>query len=179
MRILAVDQARHGGWSVFDYETKSLVDYGEFNFDSRKFSFEECLVCVSEFVATLMDQFMCDAVFIEDTQFQSNVLVLKQLARLQGALMLTFKKHGWLFDVVTPSQWQSFCKASGRTQKEIKAKVTSSESGQKRRSKMLSMEFVKNQYGVDTTNDNVADAISIGHYVVHKIELNVLDEKEK
>lgn len=171
MKILSVDQARHGGWAVFDYETKECLGCGDFNYDSGKYSFEECLVLITEYIESLMENFGCAAVFIEDVQMQRSPLVLKQLARLQGALMLTFQKHQWLFDIVTPSQWQSYCKASGRTSKEKKAKLESSvlENG-KRRSKILSMEFAKEQYGIETDNDNVADSICIGHYVVHNKE---------
>lgn len=176
MRILAVDQARHGGWAVFDYDKKALIGCGDFNFESSKYPFEKCMYEIASLIETLMSNFGCSAVFIEDVQMQKNVIVLKQLARLQGALILTFVRNKWLFDIVKPSQWQGYCKASGRTQKEIKAKVDSSEVDGKRRSKQLSMEFVKENYGVETTNDNIADAICIGHYIVHNTAIQEIAE---
>ena len=33
------------------------------------------------------------------------------------------------------------------------------------------MQAVKELYGIETENDNLADAIMIGHYVVNKLEI--------
>ena len=37
MNILAVDQARHGAWAVFDYEKKALLDYGTWSYDNKNY----------------------------------------------------------------------------------------------------------------------------------------------
>ena len=44
MKILAVDQARHGAWAVYDYEGKKLLDYGTWGFDSKNYTFEQAIL---------------------------------------------------------------------------------------------------------------------------------------
>ena len=44
MKILAVDQARHGAWAVYDYEGKKLLDYGAWGFDNKNYTFEQAIL---------------------------------------------------------------------------------------------------------------------------------------
>ena len=171
MRILALDQARHGGWSVFDMESKELVDYGDFNFESKDYPFEMVLAKVVELIQQLIKQYDCVALFFEDIQMQHNVVSFKRLAQLQGAILLLCAQNEILFSLITPSQWQGYCKARGRTQKEIKGGVTTLSLDGKKHSKVLSLEYVRDTYGVETSNDNVSDAICIGTYVVNNITI--------
>ena len=75
-----------------------------------------------------------------------------------------------MYGYVAPSQWQNFCKARGRNSKEIKDKVVALNQNGNKKSKILSIQFVKDQFGIETENDNLADAISIGFYVVNIVE---------
>lgn len=171
MNILAVDQARNGGWSIYNYVTKELVTYGTFSFPDNKYDFSKAVQYIEEIVSILIDAYDVDAVFIEDIQFQTSVKVFKRLAHLQGVLINLFEKNEYLYDIVSPSQWQGFCSARGRTSKEIKADITSLDASGKKKSKMLSIQFIKDKFGIETTNDNLADAICIGYYVVNNIEI--------
>lgn len=80
------------------------------------------------------------------------------------------KKTNTSYHLVAPTQWQNYCKARGRTAKEIKSKVTSVEPATKKTSKILSLQVTKEIYGIETENDNLADAIMIGHYAVNNLE---------
>lgn len=173
MKILALDQARHGGWAVFDMNSKRLDAYGDFNYDNKDFTFEQVLQQVVALIECLMQQYECVALFIEDIQMQSNVESFKRLAQLQGAIFYYCAANEILLSTVKPSQWQNYCKARGRTSKEIKSGVTSLEAAGKKQSKVLSLEYVRDTYGVTTLNDNVSDAICIGTYVVNNIEIRV------
>ena len=104
---------------------------------------------------------------------QSNVESFKRLAQLQGAIFYYCAANEILLSTVKPSQWQNYCRARGRTSKEIKSGVTSLEASGKKQSKVLSLEYVRDNYGVTTLNDNVSDAICIGTYVVNNIEIRV------
>ena len=171
MNILALDQARHGGWAVFDTNTHKLIEYGAFNFDDKQYAFDEVLYQVVLLIHKLMCQYDCAALFIEDIQMQTNVQGFKRLAQLQGAILYYCAANEILVSTVTPSQWQNYCKARGRTNKEIKSGVTTLAQPGKKQSKVLSLEYVRDTYGVGTTNDNVSDAICIGTYVVNNITL--------
>lgn len=184
LNILSLDQARNGAWSVFNYETKELVGYGTFSFDAKKYTYAKAIMHIEELVETLLISYDVGAVFIEDIQLRANVQAFKKLAQLQGVLVNLCEKHNLLYGYVAPSQWQNFCKARGRNTKEIKEQVMSVDTSGKKASKVLSIQFVKDQFGIETDNDNLADAISISYYVVNIIEINSsgkngVEKKEK
>lgn len=168
-RILAVDQARSGAWSVYDYTTKQLIDYGEFKVGD-KHTFEEFTYMITKILDEVITSHDVDAVFFEDTQYQANVNTFKKLCWLQGALMCWLQMKGMLFDIIPPSRWQSYCNARGRSTKEKKDNIESS--GQiKKKGKALTIEYVKERFGIETNNDNLADAVCIGFYVVNNVVL--------
>ena len=73
MNILAVDQARHGAWAVFDYEEKSLVDYGTWAFESKNHTFEQAILHIEALINEVIHTRCIDAVFFEDIQLRKNV----------------------------------------------------------------------------------------------------------
>lgn len=172
MKILAVDQARHGGWAVFDYENKTLLDYGVWSYDNKKCSFEQAMLHIEALIDEVIHAHCVDAVFFEDIQLRQNVQSFKRLAQLQGALVLLCERQQYLYEFIAPVQWQNFCNARGRTEKEIKAKMTEIIPTGKKSSKILSLQFVKEKFGIETDNDNLSDAISLGWYAVNNIELS-------
>lgn len=169
MKILAIDQARNGAWAIFDYENKVLEDYGTFSYGSKQYTFAQAVLEIERLVDDIIKQHNVSAVFIEDIQLRVNVQSFKRLAQLQGVLVNLFEKNEYLYDFVAPTQWQNFYKARGRSSKEVKEKIKTLEASGKKQSKILSIQAVKELYGVDTENDNLADAIMIGHYVVHNV----------
>lgn len=171
MNILTIDQARHGGWSLFNYDTKQLIQYGAFDFPYEKYTFFEAISEVVNTVERLMKEHKAEAVFIEDIQLRRNKDSFKKLAQLQGALVYNFMQHEYLFDLIAPSTWQNYCNARGRTSNELKGSVKSIDLNRKPKSKMLSMTFVAEHFDVQLSNDNIADAICMGWYVVNNVEI--------
>lgn len=182
MKILAVDQARHGAWAVYDYEGKKLLDYGTWGFDSKNYTFEQAILHIEALLSEVIRTHDIDAVFLEDIQLRKNVQSFKKLAQLQGVLVNMCEKTNILYNLVAPTQWQNYCKARGRTTKEIKSKITSVEPTGKKTSKILSLQAARDIYGIVTENDNLADATMIGYYVVNNIKIGSEDdfnEKER
>ena len=171
IKILAIDQARNGAWSVFDYETKTLEAYGVFSFNNKDYTYAKAIRAIEELVDSLIKTYDISAVFIEDIQLRVNVQSFKKLAQLQGVLINLFEKNEYLYDFVAPTQWQNYCKARGRSSKEIKEKIKALELYGKKESKILSIQFVKEKFNVDTDNDNLSDAICIGYYAVNHFKL--------
>lgn len=171
IKILAIDQARNGAWSVFDYETKTLEAYGVFFFNNKDYTYAKAIRAIEELVDSLIKTYDISAVFIEDIQLRVNVQSFKKLAQLQGVLINLFEKNEYLYDFVAPTQWQNYCKARGRSSKEIKEKIKALELSGKKESKILSIQFVKEKFNVDTDNDNLSDAICIGYYAVNHFKL--------
>ena len=172
MKILAIDQARHGGYSIWDYEAKKLISFGSYNFPSRKFTFPQAVNMTEKLVENLMQENDIDAVFIEDINLRYNAAVFKSLAQLQGVLINLFEKNKMLYATVPPSTWQAFCKARGRTKKEVHDGIVEANTTGKSQSKVLSIEFVHDNFHIDTSNDNIADAVCIGWYVVNKMRID-------
>lgn len=181
IKILAIDQARNGAWAIFDYQSKELVTYGTFSYDNKSFTYAKAILAIENLVDSLIKSYGISAVFIEDIQLRANVQSFKKLAQLQGVLVNLFEKNEYLYDFVAPSQWQNYCKARSRTTKEIKEKIKALEASGKKESKILSIQFVKEKYNVDTENDNLSDAICIGHYAVNhfKIERNAQNGEKR
>lgn len=174
MYILAIDQARAGAWSIFDYETKELVKYGDFDYSKSKYTYSQAIMNIEKEIEKVISENVISAIFIEDIQLRKNVQSFKRLAQLQGVLINLFEKNEYLYSFVAPTSWQSFCQARGRTTKELKSKITTLEKKEgKKESKILSIQYVKDKYNIDTLNDNLSDSICIGDYVVNNITITV------
>lgn len=176
MNVLCIDQARNGAWSVFNYETHELVGYGTYEFPYEKYTYAKAIMHIKELIFAVMKTYDVGAVFVEDIQMRVSVGSFKKLAQLQGVLVNLFEENEYLYGYVAPSQWQNFCKARGRNTKEKNARVLELERSGVKQSKILSIQFVKEQFGLDTDNDNLADAISLGWYVVNMVEIQVQNQ---
>ena len=131
--------------------------------------YQHIILYLMEFVPS----FNISAVFIEDIQLRVNVQSFKKLAQLQGVLINLFEKNEYLYDFIAPTQWQNYCKARGRSSKEIKDKIKALEASGKKESKILSIQAAKEMYGIDTDNDNLADVIMIGHFVINNYDIRL------
>jgi len=178
MNILAIDQARNGAWSVFDYDTGELVGYGTFSFDTKHYTYAKAILHIEEIIYQVIQAYDVAFVVIEDIQLRANVQSFKKLAQLQGVLVNLCERNKLLYGLVAPTQWQNFCRARGRNTAEIKKKVTELVHDGKKESKVLSIQFVRQQFGIETENDNLADALCIGYFAVTNIEI-ITDKKEK
>ena len=172
INILAIDQARNGAWSVFNYEEKTPVAFGTFSFGNKDFTFARAMVEIERLITAVIGAYDISAIFVEDIQLRKNVDSYKKLAMLLGVLVAAFERNDYLYDFVAPSKWQSYCNARGRTSKEQKSRMTSIELDGKKKSKLLSIQFVYEQFGIETDNDNLSDALCMGWYICNEIVLN-------
>jgi Holliday junction resolvasome RuvABC endonuclease subunit len=170
IKILSIDQAKAGAWALFDYNSKTLLEHGHWDY-SKAPSYQVAINKIKNLIQTLITEKEPIAVFLEDINYRQNIESFKKLAWLQGTLICFLEENEYLYDLIQPSQWQNYCKARGRTDKEIKAKITEVDTTGKKNSKVLSLQFVKDKYNVDTTNDNISDSICLGHYAVNNITI--------
>lgn len=171
IRILTVDQARDGAWAIFDYESKELLEYGTFNFKGSDYTYIKAANAITDLISDIIETKDIAAIFIEDIQMRQNVESFKKLAILQGVISSMFERKEYLYNYVAPSSWQSYCNAKARNEKEKKAKILAKDTTGKKESKLLSIEFIKDQFGIETINDNLADAICCGWYCVNNITI--------
>lgn len=164
MRCLAVDQARNGAWSVFETTTGELVGYGTFSFDKKKFEYSRVVLCISEILSAVIDTYDVSAVFLEDIQLRKNALSFKRLAQLQGVLIDMCERRKLLYWLISPTQWQSHCRTTNTFANDAY------ENAKGNKTKVLSVQFVKSKFGIETKNDNLADAICIGNYAIENFQ---------
>ena len=126
---------------------------------------------IKELIAAVLKTYDIGAVFVEDIQMRVSVSSFKKLAQLQGVLVNLFEENEYLYGYIAPSQWQNFCKARGRNTREISDRVLELKKSGTKQSKILSIQFVKDQFGIETENDNLADAICQGFYIVNIVEI--------
>ena len=176
INILAIDQARNGGWSIFDYETKKLIKYGHFEFSNKLYTYPQAILEIEKLIDELIKENDICACFIEDINLRRNVDAFKRLAQLQGVLVNYFEKNNILYGIVAATQWQNYCKARGRTEKEKKSNICELDVSNKKASKVLSIQYVSDVFNVQTNNDNIADAICQGAYAVNNIKIEIQGE---
>ena len=106
----------------------------------------------------MVNEWQPDIVAIEDIQLQQidgrqqSVTVFKTLAKLQGALEITFHELGIKYEIVHVSKWRVHCGITGKYRADRK------------KSAQLK---IKKWYDVYVTQDE-ADAICIGKCVAEK-----------
>lgn len=163
MKILAVDQARHGGWAVFDTDTKGLLSCGVYDFSDRNISYSLAILRIESFIDDLIVKNQACAVYFEDIQMQGNVQAFKRLAQLQGVLINLCEKNGYRYGLIPASKWQHWC----RKRHEISELDEDIRCLPVRQTKKFSLQYVRDVYGVHTTDDNMADAVCIGAVAVN------------
>ena len=183
MKILAMDQARKGAWSVFNYETKELVDCGSYNYEfsdvdgkRRRLDYMEAVMLIEELMDGLIDRFDPTIVILEDVPV-TRTMATKPLLRLQGVLIHELMKRQIPYELIMPRTWQSAYKyrASELTtaQKKYKKKLeTMMPYKNLKKTKQASLLAVKKLFRKELDNDDLADAILIGHYAVNNIDIN-------
>lgn len=158
MRILAIDAStKSTGWAIFN-NTK-LETYGCITSSSTDLV-KRIYKMVKELKELLINN-QIDKIIMEEVrpeQGLQNIKTHKALMYLQAAI--TFLQHDCFPNIeikyVYPSEWRRVCgikTGSGVHRESLKPK---------------DIAFVKQTYNIDT-NDDIADAIGIGHAYVHEL----------
>lgn len=153
--ILALDQStKITGWSIFDKETKNLINYGFFTESNSDLGIR--LTNIKEKVLNLIEKFNITEVFLEDIQLQANVTnnvkTFKSLAMVIGVLSQTLSEKNIPYTLVPSATWKSYCQIKGATRPTQKSNA---------------IKHIKEKYNKDVSSDE-ADAICIGEYAINK-----------
>ena len=182
MNILAIDQAKRGGWSVYDYEKKKLKKSGSYDFSTvhengkkRKAVYDEVIVKVEQFMNDLIKLHNIKYVILEDVPLMSRNAATKPLLRLQGVLIVDLFKQHIPYSLVQPRTWQAYVnkydkKKLTATQKKYEKYLKTTEPFSKlKKTKQQSLFNVNRLFRKKLDNDDQADAILIGWYAVNNI----------
>lgn len=170
MRFMAIDSSTTSIAFSF-WNDGELRKYGIIMFSGN--GIYEKVKDASSKCAAVFTYAQVEHVVIESTFFGVNPKVTTDLAMAQGAILGAGTVHGVKHMAsVTPIQWQNAIgnKALTKAEKEEIKKNNPGKSANwykaqpRKIRKQRTIDFVNNTYGLSVTDDNVADAIAIGHY---------------
>jgi Holliday junction resolvasome RuvABC endonuclease subunit len=132
---------------------------------------------VNRKVYALCRKFEPDYVLIEAPIFVNNRAVVLKLSKLFGSIIGVIASQGISVSDISPAGWMAEIGNPTRDSDTDKDRVkrenpkksaTWVKAELRKMRKQRTMDWVKSTYGVDISDDNVADAIAIGHYAVRK-----------
>ena len=175
-RFMALDCATtNTGFAIF--QDGAPVRYGKLYFDGN--TEYEKVMSTSKVMSGLLKEYPVGAVIIESSFFGSNPKVAINLAMSQGAALGAAALAGvTTIGSVVPSQWQRGI-GNGLLTREERSDIMSATPGKsaawyKARGRDLrkrrTRDIVNNMYNIDVGDNDVADALGIGCYVVQNPE---------
>ena len=175
-KVCAIDASTNSlAFAIFD--DKALISFGKINFEGRN-NYSKVYDAARKTVE-LFKLFDIDSIVIEHTVFMNSPKTAADLALVQGALLGSAAVNGIkVSGSVAPITWQIYIN-NGKftTQEKLKmrednpGKSDSWYKGQEREiRKNKTINFVNTYYDRTVTDNDVADAIGIGHWAIHNWE---------
>lgn len=155
MKILALDlSTKSAGWAIFD--EKKLIDYGCVT--ATNSNVLNRIPTIVEELKTIYNKYLPQEIIVEEVLPEDvghNGSVYKALMYLQALVAIEFNKYGKKLEFYTASEWRRKCGI--RTGRGVKRDTL----------KAADIKFVKDNYMI-SANDDICDAICIGHAFVNK-----------
>lgn len=149
MRILSFDQStKITGHSLFN--DNRYVKSGVINLSASKDSTEKRSEKMAVEICKVIEECDPDVVVIEEVAMQSNAKTLKLLARIQGVAIGFCAAHNIPLHILEPTKWRStlnFRQGPKVQRAELKEQ---------------SVNFVKNELGLDIKSEDENEACAIG-----------------
>lgn len=154
IKVLAIDQASvNSAYSV--WEDSELIFYDVISAD-KKIKSHLRLRQMTLHIFEIIKQHSPDYVVFEDCQLQAgNAATFQILCQLQGMIMDNLYNMNIKFDIVRPSVWKSYLGVA---------------KGKRDVQKANTLKKIEEIYKIDLYgNDDMADAIGIGHYAINNL----------
>jgi Holliday junction resolvasome RuvABC endonuclease subunit len=156
------------------FSGNSLDKFGKINFEGTS-TYSKVKDAARKTLA-LFKQFNIDSIVIEHTVFINSPKTAADLALVQGALLGAAGIAGIkVAGAVNPISWQSFI-GNGKTTKDAKLLIRNEYPGKseswyknfdRESRKQKTINFININYDVAVSDNDVADAIGIGHWAIH------------
>lgn len=175
--ILAIDASTNSlAYAIFS--NKELVDYGKISFSGINTYAKviDAAQKVMEFSAFKIQALNVGAVVIEHTVFMNSPKTAADLALVQGSLLGTLGIA--TIRSVAPITWQNYIGNKKPSKEEI-AKMKADNPGKsdswiktqtREQRKQKTIHFVEVQYDKVISDNDIADAVGIGHYAINNWE---------
>ena len=176
-RICAID-ASTNSLAFAVYENKKLKEFGKINFEGSDI-YQKVGDAAVKTRAYFKDFMKADAIVIEHTVFMNSPKTAADLALVQGALLGAAAMCGiTTVGRVSPITWQNYLGNKRLTKEEQlllrsknPGKSDSWYKGQEREiRKQKTIRYVSTYYNKSISDNDVADAIGIGHWAIHNWE---------
>jgi len=172
-RLCSIDASTNSlAFAIFD--NKDLESFGKINFKGKN-TYEKIADAAEKSLAFFNYYGVPEYIVIEHTVFMNSPKTVADLALVQGAMLGSMSMSGAkTIKSINPIAWQTFI-GNGRLTTPEKLAVRKeypgkSDSWYKTRErevrKQKTIRFVSVQYGRTTQDNDVADAIGIGHYAI-------------
>lgn len=167
--VLGVD-ASTTSFAFCLYGKDGPIKWGEVKFQGSNVF--ERLSYGQKVIAAMKDDLKADLVVFESAIYVQNKKTVILLAYAFGAVISALINNGAVIQEVSPLQWQNFIgnKALTKAEKEAiknefpgKSATWYSNKNREFR-KGRTMEWVRNEFGISLTSDNVSDAVGVAHY---------------
>lgn len=153
------------------YKNKDLIRFGKIEFDGN--STYEKVVDASRKVSSFIRLYEVDAIVIEHTVFMNSPKTAADLALVQGAILGS--SNAKIIRSVAPITWQNFIGNKKFTSEEkslLKMQNPGkSDSWYKNQERVIrkqkTIHYISVQYDKIVNDNDVADAIAIGHYAIN------------
>ena len=158
IKIIAIDQASiNTAYSV--WQDSELIKYDTLVADKKIKSHARIRQMSMKISEMIMNE-SPDFVIFEDCQLQAgNAATFQVLCQLQGMIMSKLYDMELSFDIVRPSVWKSYLGVA---------------KGKRDIQKANTIKKIEGIYKLDLQdNDDIADAIGIGHYAINKLLVEV------
>lgn len=156
------------------FSDKTLVRYGKINFQG--INTYEKVSDASRKTLSFLKHFDIDAIVIEHTVFINSPKTAADLALVQGALLGAASINGIkIAGSINPITWQSYIGnnklTSAEKQELMKEYPGKSKAWYTNRArdirKIRTIHFVNTYYDKEISDNDVADAVGIGHWAIH------------
>lgn len=153
------------------YKNRELVNYGKIEFSGNT-TYEKVLDASSK-VSAFIKLYFIDAIVIEHTVFMNSPKTAADLALVQGAILGA--SHINIIRSVAPITWQNFIgNKKFTTDEKLSLRASNpgkSDSWYKNQERVIrkqrTIHYVSVQYDKIISDNDVADAIAIGHYAIN------------
>ena len=171
-KIISVDASTTSiAYAVF--ENKKLVLNGKVNF-SGKDVYQKISSAIDS-VVDVMKSINAEALVIERAVFINSPKTMSELSMVQGAILAGASLAGIkVFKGTNPIAWQSYI-GNGKITKDAKILMRKANPGkseswykqfERETRKQKTINFVNINYDLDINDNDIADAIGIGHYAL-------------
>lgn len=171
-KIISIDASTTSiAYAVF--ENKKLVLNGKVNF-SGKDVYQKISSAIDS-VVDVMKSINAEALVIERAVFINSPKTMSELSMVQGAILAGASLAGIkVFKGTNPIAWQSYI-GNGKITKDAKILMRKANPGkseswykqfERETRKQKTINFVNINYDLDINDNDIADAIGIGHYAL-------------